>query len=608
MGSKTALQMRADLRLDLKDSGSLWSDAELNRCIERAVSDLSRYLPEERYYELSLQFAVSDETVTFPKDTDDDLIVDGADISATLPSATLTISAQPDVPRPLVLTITDPNESMEYCTLIVRGTDRFGQALEETFRWLKGLSTITGKEYFKTVNEVEVDQMKGNGTGDVLDLGTGAYTDVWVFLANNPVKKGSESGTDGASAALARDTDYDIDYIRGALKAISGGDIAAEEACKFNYTKIQVGIDLESIPRLIRVQRCEYPVGETPQSFCPFDVHGSKLFVSGIGEYEEQPILKEDSHIRLYYDASHISPNDWASGTIPYFLENTVIMASSAYALLIYALKHEHQAGTDLTSMKTALTAAGTAHTALDTALANIKKYLDNNSDADAVGLLADITTEIASLRTAIVAALDAANTYLDAVAGDLTAADGVAAEYIGATNYVTGGTAPDCKKYLDDGDALLNKIALGGENERTPEIYALFARTVRESIVSAYEIHRAAYVDDARARTNAGIGYVQEAAQRLANLRSYIDQSERYTTVANTFAREVEARIAQVEEHIRQASTLGESASGEILLSEKFRIEAIDRRNEVLSIWGDRKQYIGDFTMGSVRQIPTGD
>ena len=31
--------MRADLRTDLKDSGALWSDSELNRCIEKAVAD-----------------------------------------------------------------------------------------------------------------------------------------------------------------------------------------------------------------------------------------------------------------------------------------------------------------------------------------------------------------------------------------------------------------------------------------------------------------------------------------------------------------------------------------------------------------------------------------
>ena len=75
MGGKSLLQCRADLRLDLKDSGALWSDAELNRCIERATADLSRFLPDEKIYEDSLQFAVADESVTFPKDTSLDAVV-----------------------------------------------------------------------------------------------------------------------------------------------------------------------------------------------------------------------------------------------------------------------------------------------------------------------------------------------------------------------------------------------------------------------------------------------------------------------------------------------------------------------------------------------------
>ncbi|GAH00980.1 unnamed protein product, partial [marine sediment metagenome] len=39
--------------------------------------------------------------------------------------------------------------------------------------------------------------------------------------------------------------------------------------------------------------------------------------------------------------------------------------------------------------------------------------------------------------------------------------------------------------------------------------------------------------------------------------------------------------------------------------LADRFRAEADERRNEVYSIWRDRKQYIGDFTAGSMRQMP---
>ena len=50
-------------------------------------------------------------------------------------------------------------------------------------------------------------------------------------------------------------------------------------------------------------------------------------------------------------------------------------------------------------------------------------------------------------------------------------------------------------------------------------------------------------------------------------------------------------------------ATGYGEAATGDMLLADRFRTEATNRRDEVYSIWRDRKQYIGDFAGGSTRQ-----
>jgi len=592
--NKTSLQMIADIRTDLKDSGSLWSAAELNRCIERSVADLSRYLPEERMHEITLSFSVEDESVTFPADTDADRIVDGADISSTDDGDTLTIAAQPDVPRPLTMTITDASGNITNLIVIIKGTDKDGKAIQEALNYAKGMGVITGKEYFKTVNEVEVDQIDGNTSGESLDIGIGAYTDVWVYLTYRPVKDASETGTDAASNSLTRGTDYKIDYGLGRVKAISGGDISAGEACTFDYTKIQIGVDISDIPRLVRVRRVEYPVGQVPQSFPTFDVDGKYVFLTG-SDAESQSNMRESEHVRIYYDAQHIPPSNYAPGTIPDFLEGTLMSASEAYALLIYALKQEHQAETDLASLRTALTAAGTAHTALGVALTNVKKYLDNNSAADAAGILQDITDDIASLRTAISTALDAANAYLDSAASDITNADAIDLDAQGDA----------AGAYLETGDDLINTITVGGENERTPEMYAEYARAWAEGVGSLYIQQRSGYLDNATRRTNAALAYVQEAAQRLRNLSTYIEQSSGYSTIASLFAREAEARLTEINSYIATATAYAQSAAGGLALADKYRGEALQLRNEVLSIWGDRKQLIGDYTMGSVKQIP---
>jgi len=604
--------MRIDLRLDLKDSGALWSDAELNRCVERAVADLSRFLPRERVYEEVLDFTVTGESVTMPLDAVSGQVVAVESLANTVLDGDLaTVDGQPDVPRPLRYLLTDADDSITSLTIVVTGTDENDLAVEEVFSYVKGDDKLwMGKKYFKAVYSVEFREIAGNAAPDQFELGIGAYTDVWVSLAYKPIKWKSETSvTDVDANAVVRGTDFEIDYVRGKIKAISGGDIVAADTVTISYIKNQTHIDLSGLADFIRVHRTEYPVGDIPQSFCQTELFGRLLSITGLGESEEQQPLQDGKQVRVQYDAFHQPPNDYTPGTIPEFLENTIIQAAAAYALFVYALKAEHQALMDLTTARTAVAAAESAQTALSTALTNIKKYLDNNSDADAAGVLADITTDVANLRTAISTALDAANTYMDDVAFDLSNADSAKAKYMGAiANYVDGGTEPDVKAYLESGDALLNTIATGGEDERTPEVYATFAQIAKNALVAAHEQDRKFFQQDATARTNAALGYVQEAAQRLANLRTYMEQANSYTAIASVFAREAETRAVQVESYLREAAHSIETAGADLSVSDRFRTEALERRNEVWGIWRDRKEYIGDFASSAMLQMKTGN
>ena len=590
--------MRADLRTDLKDSGALWSDSELNRCIEKAVADLSRFMPREKTYEETLDFDIVNESVTFPVNTDPDRIVDAVTFNAKVAGNTFTITAQPDVPRVITFLVTDADASITDFHIRVDGTDEEDLGVSEDFYFGNGLSQ-TGKQIFKRVHAVTLVETFGGtaAAGDVLDIGVGAYTNVWVSLAYKPVKHASESGTDAASNAMARDTDYRIDYVKGKVKAISGGDIAAAEVCTFDYTKDQTSIDLSSLDDFIRVYRTEYPVGNIPQSFCQTELYGRHLFITGLGESEEQSSLMEGKNVRVYYDAAHHPPSDFAPGTIPEFLENTIEMAASAYALFIYSLKNEHQALTDLATARTAIAAAEAAQAAIVTVLTSLATH--NTSAATALAA-------IDALHAAVVTALDAANIYADTVATDLTNADAVAASYIAATDYVGGATEPGIKAYLTTGDALINTITSGGENEKTPEMYGTFAQITKSALVSAYEQHRAFYQQNATARSNTALAYVQEASQRVANMRIYADTAEGYVLIASNEARDVEARIAQIASYLQEAAHSIEVAGGDLIIADKFRTEAIERRNEVWNIWRDRKEYIGNFATSAMNQMVT--
>lgn len=593
--------MRADLRTDLKDSGALWSDAELNRAIEKAVSDLSRYLPRERLYEEILEFDVTSESITFPKTTSATYIVNAVTFNGKTAGSTFTISAQPDVPRVVSFLVTDADDSMTDWHIRIHGVDEDDLGCTEDFYHSRG-KTQTGEQVFKRIDKIElVEAFTGSAAaGDTLSIGIGAYTSSWKYLAYKPVKQGSETITEAGSTTCARNTDYEIDYVKGRVRAISGGKISAEEVCSITYKKDQTAIDLTNLDDFIRVYRVEYPVGDIPQTFCQFELYGRYLWITGQGESDGQVSLSEGKQVRVYFDAIHHPPTDYGPGTIPEFLENTVLMAAAAYALYVYSLKCEHQSITDMATARTAITNADAIHATIATKLTTLEGYL--TSGATALSLCP-------ALHAAIITALDAANAYLDAVATDLSNADGVRANYMGAThNYVNGGAEPDVLAYLTSGDALLNTIAKGGENEQTPNVYKEFALAVKNALVGAFEQDRAFYQQDGTARTNAALAYIQEASQRIQNIQADIAEAAGYNELAATVAREIDAELTQITNYLSSAAHSIEVSSKDLDMADKFRTEAENRLSEVYNIWRDRKQYIGDFAASAMRQIATGE
>tara|TARA_Y100000310_G_scaffold345865_1_gene471891 strand:- start:32926 stop:35355 length:2430 start_codon:yes stop_codon:yes gene_type:complete len=629
-------------------------------------------LPLEKIFEKSLQFTVLNEFASCPDSTDVDLLVDNQSLQNMVAGDTFTLasgSIGTASPRVVTVLITDANESITNFTIIVKGIGSDDKAIEESFHFGNGLDQ-TGIKEFKAVHEVELDQISGTlDAGDVLDIGIGVYTDVWVQLTNKPIKYNSEVVRDYSAAATlrVRDTDYVIDYANGRLKAISGGDITAADTINVTYTIGQLWLDLDDLPDLIRVEHVIYPVGNIPQNHVVWDMWGRVLTITGAGEHDEQAPMDEDRHVAVYYNAAHQPPTIFSAGSYPTFLENTVLLASGAYALYIHAQKYGQQAVTDFASARTALgnisavhtlittalaqvgvhatsmgtaleaavtqaeasatalakinsdsgrtyltdadtalnayvTAIGDSTSALDkvdtylaggtestkallaqiatdivslrtasaiavaaahtniggidftdvatslgkaiTALEKVPTYLEDNSSEDNKSWLTKITTDIAGLRTALLSDLDAQNDYLDDVATDLTNADSTRDRYMGSTNYVDGGTKPDVKAYLDTGDSMLNTISVGGENERTPEVYALYARTTAEALLAPHERDRSFYTQDAAARTNAALAFVQGAAQRLSNLRSYIEQADGWGRIASGFVAEAVGRV----------------------------------------------------------------
>jgi len=345
-----------------------------------------------------------------------------------------------------------------------------------------------------------------------------AAAGTYVSLANKPIKYNSETVKNAAEEACVRDTDYYIDYSLGRITHISGGKIGdSEDDCFISYTKSKTTVDLSSLTDLIRVDRVEYPLGDVPQPFVSHDLRGGFLTITGGAE--SQAAMTEGKHLVISYKAEHTAPTPDVVGSYPLFLDGTVILAASAYALFSVVMKYENQAITDLAAARTAIGSIAAIHILTDTAL-------------------------------------DAAASAL----GDATLALGTTK----VDDFLSGASAPSSKKYLSDGDDEINEVTVGAN---VAERYANFAQRCAEIAVT--------FITKAREHNTSATAYTAEASGRIAEIDRYLGEADRYIGLA--------------------MQDMG--------LADKFRLEAIERRNEAWSIWRDPKQYIGDYTISSVRQ-----
>lgn len=94
----------------------------------------------------------------------------------TAAGGALTIAAQPDYPRNMILWITDANSTVTGGTVTVTGQDQNGDPIEEDFTIPgTGSGSVTGTKAFSYVRGALIKSVTGTaGAGDKVALGTGA--------------------------------------------------------------------------------------------------------------------------------------------------------------------------------------------------------------------------------------------------------------------------------------------------------------------------------------------------------------------------------------------------------------------------------------------------
>ena len=655
---KTLATHLSDVRTDLKDPSTLWSDAELTRALTRAYADLSRFLPRELYYEQRLSFTVTAEAVT---------------------------------------------------TAAAHGT--------------------------------------------------------YKALANKPIRYESDVVTNAAgTVTYTRNTDYVVDYMNGQITTVSGGSMVVLTAYKISYTKSKIAVDMTSLTPM-RIGAVEYPAHSIPKMTVSAELYGDVLTVMCGEDTQKEMSLNE--HILVQYYVPHTVPAT-AVGTCPAFLDETVNLATAAYALFTKATQHEHQAVTDLASARTALGNIAAIHTLADAALdKNTTYYADVDTALDLVKTNADLAaTALTAVKTntdlavASIGAIATASLYseidteLGAAKTDIAAADTALASLVApqaavvtalgkVTTWLTGspsagtllaqiatdkaylrdgantavgagvtanglvttadfanaigvwadevkhilngdsGATPSMELHLELGDDFINTVNIGAD---VASLYAQYATTV-VNMQRAWAQKRADFIQQAGMRLNQVQAYSQEASVRMDMLRSYIEQARAYGVISDGFIaeanqrigegnlmlgeanqrtasanayiseagmklyqidrylgeadryiaiaqqRNIEAdgriatcnayigeasqrlaimaafstesmyRISEIDRYIEEAARYTDSANASMLLADKFRADGIEKRNEAWSIWSDKKSLTGNLAQITNRQ-----
>jgi len=283
--------------------------------------------------------------------------------------------------------------------------------------------------------------------------------------------------------------------------------------------------------------------------------------------------LVDKEHIAVYYETKHAPPTLVGSGSYPNYLDQVVVIGAAGYSLLMEALQYELQAVTDLATARTELGKVTTLVTPtsgkIDLALTKVALYLETNGTTDnAKDVLANITDDATDLRTAITTAMDAMNAYLD----DVDAVD-------------LGQTTVGAEGLLETGDGLINQLNTG---KNVPEIYADYSR---------------ARAQIAQVRTQAALGYAQEAGLRLSDLRSYIEEANGWANIGQIFVAEAQTLVAECNALIAEATKYQESADRCLLLADRYRAEGTIRLGEFRELLRSRAEYRKRLVDVSVRQ-----
>ena len=171
-------------------------------------------------------------------------------------------------------------------------------------------------------------------TSEALTIATSTGT-----LAYKPIRKGSLTIT-----GKVVDVDYRVNLVTGVITEI--GARLTDGAYVATYELDTSMLDLSTLlTDCIKLERVEYPAGNTPPTFPTFDQYGDMLVLRA------NNVLAENEKLRLIYLARWTPPTPTVSGNYPSHLNDAVIIGSVGQTLIYRAEYYVQQAGSVLATL-----------------------------------------------------------------------------------------------------------------------------------------------------------------------------------------------------------------------------------------------------------------
>jgi len=610
------VEYRTAILMDLKATLAEWSGNEIDRCVERAVADLSRFIPLEAVYEHTINYTVTDEPSTAPavgtfkalankpikpesekvtnaagdttytRDTHytmdyingeytiittisegDSLLFDytksrlGIDISAIIPALIRVVQVEypvDKVPQQLV-SFNIWNDFMYI------GSQKVGQSQIE----------LTDKEHIAIYYDKEHTPPTASADGSyqeyldqVVCIGAGAYAllikalqyehQSVTDLASSRTALGSLGGMHSAIAVALSNLAAIHTLADAALdKIASYGGNAVTALAAFVTAIDKAPVALSKVSTYLR--------GDTESTAAllkQITTDASELrtailaaLVCANNYLDEVDTTDLQGAEAVWLDeVKHILDHVLVRGSIT----GTFVVEEEATGGTSSAVAIVKVVGTNYVVFQMKVGTFTTDETITGAGAATIvASGIESYINAETLLELGDSTIDISSILTSV-------GTAMTKIATEIAAG----------------------KTYIETGDDKINTVNIG---DNVPELYRDYANVevglgaayrqeaserLREATIQQqqaelyrryaeaalemarlWENKRRDFLSQATVRVSAAMGFIGEADLRMSNLRSYMEQASGYATIANGFTAEAEGRIAVARSYIEEAA-----------------------------------------------------